>query len=126
MPPPSHVRDIAPPAALTPVAASGFAQGALRFGIISFTTHFVLNRYTPLYRGLTVQFKVFIQISAMLLGGCIFAERAVGAFNDDVRRRRRSLARSQRAWEEESEFRESVERKARMQEKEETKRKAGK
>jgi hypothetical protein len=113
MPPPSHVTDIAPPAALTPVAASGFASGVLRFGVLSFATHFLLNRYTPLYRGLTVQFKVFIQISAMTLGGCIFAEKAVGEFNENVRRNRRSLARSQRVWEEEREFREMAERRAR-------------
>lgn len=121
MPPPSHVTDIAPPQALTPIAASGFAGGVLRFGAISFASHFLLNRYTPLYRGLTIQFKVFIQISAMTLGGCIFAERAVGEFNEGVRRRRRSLARSERAWEEEREVREMVERKYR-EEKAETSR----
>jgi hypothetical protein len=109
MPPPSHITDIAPPQALTPIAASGFAQGVLRFGVISFASHFLLNRYTPIYRGLTIQFKVFIQISAMTLGGCIFAERAVGEFNQGVRRQRRALARSERAWEEERELREMVE-----------------
>ncbi|ETI23037.1 hypothetical protein G647_04833 [Cladophialophora carrionii CBS 160.54] len=120
MPPPSHITDIAPPQALTPIAASGFAQGALRFGIISFASHFLLNRYTPLYRGLTIQFKVFIQISAMTLGGCIFAERAVGEFNEGVRRRRRALARSERAWEEERELREMVERRHKEEDKAQT------
>ena len=116
MPPPSYVTDIAPPKAITPIAAQGFANGALRFGIISFATHFVLNRYTPVYRGLTIQFKVFIQLSAMTLGGCIFAERAVGGFNEEVRKRRRSLARSQRVWEEEEEIRQMVETRAKLEE----------
>jgi hypothetical protein len=116
MPPPSNITDIAPPQQLTPIAASGFANGALRFGVLSFATHFVLNRYNPIYRGLTVQFKAFIQISAMTLGGCIFAERAVGEFNEGVRRQRRALARSQRAWQDEMEIRERVERQAEIAE----------
>ena len=53
----------------------------------------------------------------MTLGGCIFAERAVGEFNEGVRRRRRALARSERAWDEERELREMVERKYREEEK---------
>ncbi|EXJ71895.1 uncharacterized protein A1O5_04396 [Cladophialophora psammophila CBS 110553] len=110
MPPPSHITDPLPPPQLTQVAAQGFASGALRFGTISFASHFLLNRYTPLYRGLTVQYKVFLQISAMMLGGCIFAEKRVGEFNEGVRRRRRALDRSRRAWEEEMEIREMVER----------------
>lgn len=33
MPPPSTVKDIAPPAALTSVAANGFATGVFRVGV---------------------------------------------------------------------------------------------
>ncbi|KAI1617902.1 hypothetical protein EDD37DRAFT_245282 [Exophiala viscosa] len=109
MPPPSTVKDIKPPEHLTSLAASGFASGALRFGTISMLSHFLLNRH-PVYRGLTVQFKVFIQISAMTLGGCIFAERSVTDYNNSVRRRNRALERSRRAWSEEQEIREMVER----------------
>jgi hypothetical protein len=121
MPPPSHITDPLPPPQITPIAAAGFASGALRFGTISFISHFVLNRYTPIYRGLTIQFKVFLQISAMTFGGVIFAEKAVGEFNESVRRRRRGLERSRRAWEEEREWREMVERKAEREEMEKVK-----
>ncbi|KAL2413668.1 hypothetical protein ABEF95_011904 [Exophiala dermatitidis] len=113
MPPPSHIKDIAPPEHLTSLAANGFASGALRFGTISLITHFLLNRTNPIYRGLTVQFKVYIQISAMLLGGCIFAEKRVTEYNDSVRRRNRALERSRRAWSEEMEIREMAEQKER-------------
>ncbi|EHY56638.1 hypothetical protein HRR83_002279 [Exophiala dermatitidis] len=113
MPPPSHIKDIAPPEHLTSLAANGFASGALRFGTISLITHFLLNRTNPIYRGLTVQFKVYIQISAMLLGGCIFAEKRVTEYNDSVRRRNRALERSRRAWSEEMEIREMTEQKER-------------
>ncbi|KIX93655.1 uncharacterized protein Z520_10561 [Fonsecaea multimorphosa CBS 102226] len=110
MPPPSYITDALPPPQLSQVAAQGFASGALRFGTISFASHFLLNRYTPVYRGLTIQFKVFLQISAMILGGCIFAEKSVGDFNEGIRRQRRAMDRSRRAWEEEREVREMVER----------------
>ncbi|KIW56674.1 hypothetical protein PV05_05314 [Exophiala xenobiotica] len=109
MPPPSNVKDIAPPEHLTSLAAGGFASGALRFGSISLLSHFLLLRH-PVYRGLTVQFKVFLQISAMTLGGCIFAEKRVTEYNDAVRRRNRALERSRRAWSEEQEIKEMVER----------------
>ena len=59
---------------------------------------------------MTVQFKVFIQISAMMLGGCIFAEKRVSEFNDAVRRRNIALERSARVWNEEQEMRAAMER----------------
>jgi len=110
MPPPSTVTNIAPPEALTSIAAQGFAVGALRFGSISLLTHLVLTPFHPVYRGLTVQFKVFIQISAMTLGGCIFAEKRVSEYNDMARRRNRALERSRRLWSEEQELKASIER----------------
>jgi len=110
MPPPSTVRDIAPPSDITAVAAQGFAGGALRFGSLSILTHIILNPINPIYRGLTIQFKVFIQLSAMTLGGCIFAEKRVTDYNDMIRRRNRALERSQRAWSEEQEIRARIER----------------
>lgn len=110
MPPPSHVKDIAPPQALTSIAAYGFATGLFRFGSISILTHLCLQPFHPLYRGLTVQFKVFIQVAAMTLGGCIFAEKRVSEFNDSVRRRNRALDRSNRMWSQEQEMRAAMER----------------
>ena len=127
MPPPSTVKDITPPHALTSVAANGFATGAFRvgavpqlrphgadscmqFGSISLLTHLLLQPFNPIYRGLTLQFKIFIQMSAMMLGGCIFAEKRVSEFNDAVRRRNRALERSTRVWNEEQEMRAAMER----------------
>ncbi len=72
-----------------------------------------------MYRGLTVQFKVFIQISAMTLGGCIFAEKRVTEYNDYIRRRNRSLDRSARAWNEEQEIRERIEMQRELEERKE-------
>ena len=110
MPPPSTVTNIAPPEALGPIASQGFASGALRFGSISIASHIALNNLHPVYRGLTIQFKVFIQLSAMTLGGCIFAEKRVSEYNDMVRRQNRALERSARAWSDERELRERIDR----------------
>ena len=109
MPPPSTVKDIQPPEHLTALAGKGFLVGATRFGAISILAHLALTRIHPVYRGLTVQFKAFIQISAMTLGGCIFAEKWVSEYNDMVRHRNRSLQRSARAWSEEQEIKARVE-----------------
>ncbi|KAK5061450.1 hypothetical protein LTR84_007993 [Exophiala bonariae] len=114
MPPPSTIKDIAPPEALSTIAGQGFASGAVRFGSISFLAHLLLNARHPVYRRLTIQFKVFIQISSMILGGCIFAEKRVSEFNDSVRRRNRALERSRRAWSEEAEIRAMVENRERL------------
>lgn len=104
MPPPSTVRDIQPPQGLTSLAARGFGVGAARFGCISLIAHILLSRVHPVYRGLTIQFKVFIQLSAMTLGGCIFAEKRVTEYNDFIRRRNRALDRSAKVWSEEQEI----------------------
>ena len=115
MPPPSSAqKDNQPPAALTAIAARGFAVGAARFGCISLVAHILLSRIHPVYRGLTVQFKTFIQLSTMTLGGCIFAEKRVTEYNDYIRRRNRSLDRSARAWNEELEIRYRVEQQREM------------
>ncbi|KAJ5613108.1 hypothetical protein N7510_006302 [Penicillium lagena] len=45
------------------------------------------------YRGLTPQFKVFLQIAAMTLGGCIWAERRVNDYIELVRRIKRAERR---------------------------------
>lgn len=42
------------------------------------------------YRGLTPQFKVFLQIAAMTLGGCIWAERRVTEYIELMRRIKRA------------------------------------
>jgi hypothetical protein len=104
MPPPSSVTDIAPPLVTTQIAAKGFAIGALRFGSISILSHILLQATHPVYRRITPQFKVFVQIAAMTLGGCIFAEKKVSDYNDMLRRRRRAFDRSQKAWSEQHEM----------------------
>ncbi|KAJ9626645.1 uncharacterized protein PV06_00059 [Exophiala oligosperma] len=109
MPPPSNIKGVVPPEHLTSVAAGGFAAGVLRFGTISILSHLLLLRH-PVYRGLTIQFKVYLQLSAIILGGCIFAEKRVSEYNDAVRNRNRAMERSRRVWTEEQELKERISR----------------
>ncbi|KAH8689606.1 hypothetical protein BGW36DRAFT_73491 [Talaromyces proteolyticus] len=46
------------------------------------------------YRGLTLQWKCFLQVAAMTLGGCIWAERRVTEYMDVLRRVRRAERRN--------------------------------
>ncbi|PWY83013.1 hypothetical protein BO70DRAFT_429067 [Aspergillus heteromorphus CBS 117.55] len=49
-----------------------------------------LSPGSRVYRGLTPQFKVFLQIAAMTLGGCIWAERTVNDYIKFVRKVKRA------------------------------------
>ncbi|KAF7117524.1 hypothetical protein CNMCM5793_006546 [Aspergillus hiratsukae] len=49
-----------------------------------------LSPTARVYRGLTPQFKVFLQIAAMTLGGCIWAERRVNEYIDYMRKVKRA------------------------------------
>ncbi|OAX81222.1 hypothetical protein ACJ72_04438 [Emergomyces africanus] len=43
-----------------------------------------------IYRGLTPQFKVFLQLSSMTLGGCIWAEKRVNEYLEVMRKVKRA------------------------------------
>lgn len=117
MPPPSHSQQqILTPEDTMSVATRGFAVGASRFLCISLIAHILLTRIHPVYRRLTPQFKTFIQLSSGTLGGCIFAERAVTDYNDSIRARNRTLERSRRAWSDEMEIRERIEKEIELEE----------
>jgi hypothetical protein len=50
---------------------------------------------SKIYRSLTPQFKVFLHMSAMTLGGCIWAEKRVGEYLEVVRKERRAERRAE-------------------------------
>lgn len=55
---------------------------------------------SPIYRNLTIQFKVYLQLSGMTLGGWIEADRRVRAheFRMLDQRRREKLREDERVW----------------------------
>ncbi|OJJ43788.1 hypothetical protein ASPZODRAFT_135813 [Penicilliopsis zonata CBS 506.65] len=52
-----------------------------------------LSPTSRVYRGLTPQFKVFLQIAAMTLGGCLWAEHRVNQYIEIMRRVKRAERR---------------------------------
>ncbi|KAK7520814.1 hypothetical protein IWX49DRAFT_51827 [Phyllosticta citricarpa] len=57
------------------VAARGAGVGAAKWGIYSAVLAGAGWMFSPIYRNLTVQFKVFLQMSGMIFGSMVEADR---------------------------------------------------
>ncbi|MCJ1292981.1 hypothetical protein MMC34_004534 [Xylographa carneopallida] len=78
-------------------AFRGAAVGAAKTGIPLALLALVGLAISPLYRGLTVQFRLFVQMSGMTLGGMVEADRRLREYEALVRRRRR-VERDEAVW----------------------------
>ncbi|KAK1756890.1 hypothetical protein QBC47DRAFT_459581 [Echria macrotheca] len=78
-------------------AARGATYGAVKWGIASALLGGIGYAVSPLYRGLTLQFKVYIQMSGMVLGSMIEADYRLREYEASMRMRRR-LMREQAMW----------------------------
>ncbi|KAF2457033.1 hypothetical protein BDY21DRAFT_32588 [Lineolata rhizophorae] len=78
-------------------AARGAGYGAAKWGIFATAVAATGYAVSPLYRGLTFQFKVFLQMSLMTLGASIHADRALRAHERRVRHNA-ALARDAAVW----------------------------
>ncbi|KAI0471822.1 hypothetical protein GGR56DRAFT_93637 [Xylariaceae sp. FL0804] len=67
----------------------GAVTGAVRYGVISAALGGVGWVVSPMYRGLTVQFKVFLQMSGMIMGSVIEADSRIRHYEDRMRIQRR-------------------------------------
>lgn len=72
-------------------------MGAAKWGAFAIVAGAVGWQFSPVYRGLTVQFKVFLQMSAMTLGGMIEADRRLIKHEQYVRVEKK-VARDQEVW----------------------------
>ncbi|KAI6080431.1 hypothetical protein F4821DRAFT_265902 [Hypoxylon rubiginosum] len=79
-------------------AARGAAIGAVKWGAASAVLGGVGFVFSPLYRGLTVQFKVYLQMSGMIVGSMIEADYRMRQYEQRVRMQRR-IARDRAVWE---------------------------
>lgn len=79
-------------------AAKGAVIGATKWGVGTAIFGAAMWGFSPIYRGLTFQFRVFIQMSGMILGGCLDADRRLREYEAKVRVRKR-LGMDQTAWE---------------------------
>lgn len=64
-------------------------NGAARWGVYSGILAGVGYYFSPVYRNLTFQFKVYLQMSGMTIGGCIEAERRVREYERRAMRMRK-------------------------------------
>ncbi|KAI0166911.1 hypothetical protein GGR52DRAFT_574876 [Hypoxylon sp. FL1284] len=78
-------------------AARGAAVGAVKWGAASAILGAAGFAFSPLYRGLTVQFKVYLQMSGMIVGSMIEADYRMRQYEHRVRLQRR-LARDRAVW----------------------------
>ncbi|KAI5365488.1 Putative respiratory complex factor Rcf3 [Septoria linicola] len=79
------------------VAARGAAAGAAKWGLFSLVAAGAGYAFSPLYRGLTFQFKVFLQMSGMTAGAIIDADRRLIA-HEQLMRNRKKVARDAEVW----------------------------
>ncbi|KAH8821556.1 hypothetical protein F5884DRAFT_93078 [Xylogone sp. PMI_703] len=76
----------------------GALIGATRWAVYGAIVSGAGYAMSPIYRGLTIQFKVFIQMSFMVLGGSLEADRRVRAYEARLRVEKR-LKQDRAAWE---------------------------
>ncbi|OIW29769.1 hypothetical protein CONLIGDRAFT_680584 [Coniochaeta ligniaria NRRL 30616] len=78
-------------------AARGAAYGAIKWGAVTAALGGVGYALSPLYRGLTIQFKVYIQMSGMVFGGMIEADYRLREYEARVRMQKR-IQRDRAMW----------------------------
>ncbi|KAH6622072.1 hypothetical protein C7974DRAFT_473460 [Boeremia exigua] len=66
-------------------AARGAAYGSVKWGAFFVVAAGVAHTFSPLYRGLTIQFKTYIQMSAMIFGGMVEADARMVRYHHAVR-----------------------------------------
>ncbi|EEP78187.1 conserved hypothetical protein [Uncinocarpus reesii 1704] len=94
----------APPTRSSPSSASSSFRSRFRRAPINLASIYgpltslsqSLAPISKVYRGLTPQFKVFLQIAAMTFGGCIWAERRVQEYMEVMRKVKRAEKRMER------------------------------
>jgi len=78
-------------------AAKGAATGAAKWGLATAILGGGAYLYSPIYRNLTIQFKVFIHLSALTLGGMVEADRRLRQHEAFIRHNNR-LKRDAAVW----------------------------
>ncbi|KAF2474104.1 uncharacterized protein BDR25DRAFT_177846, partial [Lindgomyces ingoldianus] len=78
-------------------AARGAAIGAAKWGAFAVIAGGTAYAFSPLYRSLTVQFKVYIQMSGMIVGSMVEADKRMVAYEHRVRHHKR-MARDMEVW----------------------------
>ncbi|KAF2261088.1 hypothetical protein CC78DRAFT_500747, partial [Lojkania enalia] len=78
-------------------AARGALSGAAKWGVFMGLFGATAYAFSPVYRGLTVQFKTYIQMSGMIVGGMVEGDRRMRAYELQIRHQKR-LTRDMEIW----------------------------
>ncbi|KAB5563170.1 hypothetical protein GE09DRAFT_772835 [Coniochaeta sp. 2T2.1] len=78
-------------------ATRGAIYGALKWGAVTAALGGLGYKFSPLYRGLTVQFKVYLQMTGMVFGSMIEADYRLREYEARVRIQKR-LQRDRQMW----------------------------
>ncbi|KJZ74216.1 hypothetical protein HIM_06447 [Hirsutella minnesotensis 3608] len=78
-------------------AGKGAVIGAAKWGACAAVLGAIGYAWSPIYRATTIQFKVYIQMSGMVLGGMIDADWRLRQYEYQMRVQRR-LLRDQAKW----------------------------
>ncbi|GAB7322836.1 hypothetical protein MBLNU13_g05401t1 [Cladosporium sp. NU13] len=78
-------------------AGRGAVVGASKWAIFSAVAGLVAYQFSPLYRGLTFQFKVFLQMSGMTFGSIIEADRRL-RIHGAWQRQQKKVLRDAEVW----------------------------
>lgn len=78
-------------------ASKGAVYGAAKWGVVTAALGGLGYAFSPLYRSLTVQFKVYIQMSGMVFGSMIEADYRLRDYEARVRMQKR-IARDRAMW----------------------------
>ncbi|OLN85008.1 hypothetical protein CCHL11_03935 [Colletotrichum chlorophyti] len=79
-------------------ATRGAVAGAAKWGAGAAVLGAFAYKLSPLYKGLTIQFKIYIQMSAMVLGSMLEADHRLREYEARVRLQKRIL-RDRARWE---------------------------
>ncbi|KAF2788118.1 hypothetical protein K505DRAFT_329167 [Melanomma pulvis-pyrius CBS 109.77] len=78
-------------------AARGAVWGAGKWGAFAVVAGAAAYAFSPLYRSFTIQFKFYIQMSGMILGGMLGADQRIIAYEHRIRHQKR-IARDMEVW----------------------------
>ncbi|KAK8199489.1 hypothetical protein HDK77DRAFT_137063 [Phyllosticta capitalensis] len=90
------------------VAARGAGVGAAKWGIYSAVLAGAGWMFSPIYRNLTIQFKVFLQMSGMIFGSMVEADRRLIAHEQLMRAQKRRVRDAEMWRQYEEEFEDDV------------------
>ncbi|KAH8768650.1 hypothetical protein F5882DRAFT_412628 [Hyaloscypha sp. PMI_1271] len=79
-------------------AGRGAVAGAAKWGAGAAILGAAGYAMSPIYRGLTIQFKVFLQMSGMIMGSCLEADHSIRQYEAKVRMEKRMI-RDRAVWE---------------------------